>query len=126
CASTLAGYRIAEVGSTYGDIRQRWLVVESSQRQISDLKALEKRVDKATKRVQAQLDQLSRQPFACEADAQQAVAQFEKTLKQHLLMQIEIVEKPHYDTAGRPAKTATPTAIHYPCLSHFGAELRSR
>ena len=27
CASTLAGYRIAEVGSTYGDIRQRWLVV---------------------------------------------------------------------------------------------------
>ncbi|MGB3790770.1 MAG: hypothetical protein WA949_22370, partial [Phormidesmis sp.] len=42
CASTLAGYRIAEVGSTYGDIRQRWLVVESSQRQISDLKALEK------------------------------------------------------------------------------------
>ena len=113
CASTLAGYRIAEVGSTYGDIRQRWLVVESSQRQISDLKALEKRVDKATKRVQAQLDQLSRQPFACEADAQQAVAQFEKTLKQHLLTQIEIVEKPHYDTAGRPAKTATPTAIHY-------------
>ena len=77
------------------------------------MKALEKRVDKATKRVQAQLDQLSRQPFACEADAQQAVAQFEKTLKQHLLMQIEIVEKPHYDTAGRPAKTATPTAIHY-------------
>jgi len=113
CASTLAGYRIAEVGSTYSDIRQRWLVVESSQRQASDLKALEKRLDQATGRIQTQLDKLSRQSFACKADAQEAIAQFEKTLTQHLITPIEIVEKPHYDNAGRPSKTAIPTAIHY-------------
>ncbi len=111
--SALAGYRMAEVCSTYGDIRQRWLVVESSQRQVSDLKALEKRLDKATQHIQTQLDKLSRQPFACEIDAQQSIEQFEKTLKQHRLTQVTIAEKPHYDTAGRPAKTAIPTAIHY-------------
>lgn len=113
-ASALAGYRIAEVGSIYGGIRQRWLVVESGQRQGSGLKALEKRLDKATQRIPTQLDQLSRQLFACQADAQQVIEQFEKTLKQpHVTTQIEIVEKPHYDTAGRSAKTARPSAIYY-------------
>lgn len=120
CASPLVGYRIAEVCSTYGDIRQRWLVVESSQRQVSDLNALEKRLTQATGRVQAQLKQLSRQPFACEVDAQQAIERFETTLNQYCLTQVSIVEKPQYQTPGRPAKTATPTAIHY----HIQATLR--
>lgn len=115
-ASTLDGYHIAEVGSTYGDIRQRWLVVESRQRQGSDLNALEKRLAKATQRVQTQLAHLSRQPFACKADAQQAIEQFERPLKYHCISQVTITEKPHYDTPGRPAKTATPTAhpLSYP------------
>lgn len=112
-ASTRAGYRIAEVCSTYGDIRQRWLVVESSPRQASDLKAFEKRLSKATGRLQAQLEKLSRQPFACEVDAQQAIENFEKPLKQHCITQVSILEKPHYDSPGRPAKTATPTTLHY-------------
>ena len=109
----MSGYRIAEVSSCYGDIRQRWLVVESSQRRGSDLKALEKRLEKATRRTQTQLDKLSRQPFACEADAQQAINKFEKTLKQHRLTQVVIVEKPQYATPGRPAKTAIPTHLNY-------------
>lgn len=111
--SALDGYRLAEVCSQYGGIRQRWIVVESSQRQVSDLKALEKRLKKATERTQTQLDKLNRQPFACEMDAQQAIDNFEKTLKQHRLTQVSIVEKPQYDTPGRPAKTATPSRLHY-------------
>ncbi|MGB7083998.1 MAG: IS1634 family transposase [Phormidesmis sp.] len=79
----------------------------------SDLKALEKRLEKATRRAQTQLDKLSRQPFACEVDAQQALYRFEKTLKQHCLTQVVIVEKPQYDTPGRPAKTAIPTHLNY-------------
>ena len=111
--TSIAGYRIAELCSTYGDIRQRWLVVESSQRQAADLKALAQRLAKATERLQTQLDQLSRQPFACEADAQQAIEQFEKTLKQHRISQVTITEKPHYNTPGRPAQNAVPIAIHH-------------
>lgn len=111
--SVLDGYRIAEVCCTYSGVHQRWIVVESTQRQAADLKQLEKRLAKATQRIQTQLDKLSRQAFACAADAQQAVEQFEKTLKQHLITQITIVERPHYDQPGRPAKNATPDSLSY-------------
>ena len=111
--SQLEGYRLAEVCCLYGGVKQRWLVVESSQRQASDLKQWKKRLAKATQRAQSQLDQLSRQPFACEADAQQALERFEKSLKQHLISEATIVERPHYDQPGRPAKNTTPTSISY-------------
>lgn len=111
--SALAGYRIAEVCCSYGGLRQRWLLVESAQRLAADLKQLEKRLAKATERVQRQLDQLSRQPFACQADARQALDQFRKTLKQHHLSEEIIVEQAHYDQPGRPPKQATPSSISY-------------
>ena len=118
--SQSAGYRLAEVGCTYGGINQRWLVVESTQRQVADLKRWEKRLAKATQQVQTQLDQLSHHSFACEADAQQALAQFEKGLKQHLISESTIVKRPHYDHPGRPAKNATPTSLSY----HIQATLK--
>ena len=111
--SQLEGCRLAEVCCLYGGVKQRWLVVESSQRQAVDLKQWKKRLAKATQRAQSQLDQLSRQPFACEADAQQALERLEKSLKQHLISEATIVERPHYDHPGRPAKNATPTSISY-------------
>ena len=44
--SEIQGYRIAEMGSYYGKIKQRWLIVESEPRKLSDLKQLEKRLSK--------------------------------------------------------------------------------
>ena len=107
------GYRLAEGCCDYGGVNQRGLVVESSQPQASDLKQWEKRLAKVTQRAQSQLDQLSRQPFACEADAQQALERFEKGLKQHLIGETTSVKQSHYDHPGRPAKNATPTSISY-------------
>ena len=43
-ASGVKGYRIAEVGSYYAEVPQRWLIVESEARQNADLKQLDKRV----------------------------------------------------------------------------------
>ena len=40
------GYYVAEVGATYGDVRQRWLVVFSEKAQQREQKTLEKRVKK--------------------------------------------------------------------------------
>ena len=45
-SSRLPGYRITPFFSSYGGIQQRWLLVESHQRQESDLKQLEKRIAK--------------------------------------------------------------------------------
>ena len=119
-ATQMEGYRIAVVCCAYGDVNQRWLVVESRQRQAADLKQWEKRSVRASQRAQTQLDELSRQPFACEADAQQALERFEKGLKQHLIRASTIVKRPHYDQPGRPAKDAVPTSISY----HIQATLR--
>ena len=71
-------------------------------------------------RKQAELDHLSRQPFACEADAQKALERFEKTLKYHLISDAAIVERPHYDHPGRPAQATPPTSLSY----HIQATLR--
>jgi transposase len=47
--SEKAGYSYAEKKITYGDIEQRWLVVQSQDRKKSDLKKLSKRIEKAVK-----------------------------------------------------------------------------
>ena len=48
------------------------------------------------------LKSLESKEFACEADALSAAADFEKTLNYHLLSELEIVTKPHYQRRGRP------------------------
>lgn len=45
--STIPGYRWAAHTSNYGGVRQRWLVVESETRRVSDLRQLEKNIAKA-------------------------------------------------------------------------------
>ena len=112
-ASSLSNYRIAEVGSTYAGVRQRWLVVESESRQQADLKQLDKRIAKAyTEKVNA-LKTLTAHRFACQADALDALDAFEKKLKYHALIDLEVVTKPHYDKPGRPRKGDIPKRYTY-------------
>ena len=112
-ASCLSNYRIAEVCSTYAGVRQRWLVVESESRQQADLKQLDKRIAKAyTEKVNA-LKTLTAHPFACQADALDALDGFEKKLKYHTLIDLEVITKPHYDKPGRPRKGDMPKRYTY-------------
>jgi transposase len=48
------------------------------------------------------LKRLSNHEFACESDALTAAAIFEKTLPYHLLTELNIIAKPHYQRQGRP------------------------
>lgn len=90
--STIAGYRWSQHQSHYGGIEQRWLVVESKERQESDLKRLEKNLDKAQTEATRQLLQLSRQSFACVADALKAASKLSKQLKYHQLVALDTQE----------------------------------
>jgi transposase len=114
--SEIKGYRIAEVGNYYGKIKQRWLIVESEARRLSDLKQLEKRVSQHLASAQSQLKQLSQQRFACEADALKAANRFETQLTFHQLDGLQIFPELSYAQAadqtipnqlGKP--TSTPT-----------------
>jgi len=107
----IKGHRFVEVCSTYGGIRQRWLVIESEARKASGLKQLQKRIDKTLNEKTTALDTLKKKTFACQADALAAAQAFGKTLKYHSLCDIEIQQTPHYDKAGRPTKETAVT--HY-------------
>ncbi|PSB08436.1 IS1634 family transposase [Pleurocapsa sp. CCALA 161] len=106
-------YAIAEVGSTYAGVGQRWLIVQSKSRQQADLKQLDKRIAKAKTKQARALQDLSGHPFACETDALDAAKFLAKKLKYHRLTDIEVQLKPHYDKPGRPRKGESPQRYTY-------------
>ena len=67
--SEKSGYSYAQRKITYGDIEQRWLVVQSQDRKKSDLKKLSKKIKTALINTQAKLKKLAQEKFACAADA---------------------------------------------------------
>ncbi len=111
--SQLKGYRYACVDSTYGGIKQRWLVVESEARKEADLKQLEEKIQAQHQLAQKQLQQLSQEDFACDPDALAAALKWSKKLRYHRLEQIEVVTHPYYKKAGRPKKGQAPDGYHY-------------
>lgn len=90
--SEIPGYRWSEHKSNYGGIEQRWLVVESDIRRQSDLRGLEKKIQKAEKKAQQQLRQLGQQKFACQTDAMAAADRLSRQLKYHKLTAIRLME----------------------------------
>jgi len=112
-SSTVQGYHIAERRSGYGGIQQRWLIVQSEQRQQADIQQLNKRIDKEYLQQGAKLRQLSTQVFACEPDARAAAVKFEQSLKYYRLCDLQFIAQAHYDRAGRPRLDAAPSRITY-------------
>lgn len=111
--SKLKGYSTLEILSEYGDISQRWILVESQARLKSDLKKLAKRVSQIQKNCQQSLNTLSGQDFACVADAIAAAEKLSVKMKWHQLADIQTVEKLHYQKAGKPKPDAIPTHVTY-------------
>ncbi|MBC6473545.1 MAG: IS1634 family transposase, partial [Hormoscilla sp. GM102CHS1] len=72
----------------YGGIEQRWLVVESQKRRESDLKSLEKKIQKELGTIEKKLKDLSPHNFACKPDAIKAANQLFKKSKYHQLASI--------------------------------------
>jgi transposase len=65
-------------------------VVESEARRASDLRKLEKNLDKSRREAQQKLRELAAQEFACQPDALAAATRLSKQLKYHNLTQIKI------------------------------------
>ena len=111
--TNLKGYRLSSTEREYGGIKQRFVVVESEQKQVADLKRLNKKIEKAAVKAQKELQQLRCQEFACEEDAQKALHRWEKRLDWHHLQDISIVEKCHYSHRGKPRLDEQPTRRSY-------------
>ena len=100
------GYRVAEVGSSYAGVQQRWVVVESDERCKSDLNALDKKLGDLDTKTQKELAKLCKVEFACEADALEAAERFAAGLKYHLLGAVRAKEQVHHGKVGRPARAS--------------------
>jgi transposase len=103
-----AGYRVAELCSTYADIRQRWVVVASDERRKSDLAALDKKLTELDSTLSRELAKLCKTEFACCADALEAAERFAAGLKWHVLGAVQAVEQKRHSKAGRPARGSKP------------------
>ncbi|KZL49207.1 MULTISPECIES: hypothetical protein [Cyanophyceae] len=64
--SELSGYSFKENQITYGEIEQRWLVVQSQVRKESDLRKLSQKIIKAEEKAVRELKKLSQDKFACD------------------------------------------------------------
>jgi len=91
--SSKKGYKIAERACEYGNIPQRWLVIESELRKQASIKQIDKQVNKQESSAQTLLRKLSRQEFACQADAEIAIKKLSDTWKYHQITKIEYREK---------------------------------
>jgi transposase len=106
-------YRYQVVPSTYGGVEQRWRLIHSEPRQSQAQRTVDKQL-----RLQSEQDvkawkQLCGMPFACEADARQALAVFEQGLQATSLHSSTIHATPRYGTRGRPRHSAPPAQMVY-------------
>jgi transposase len=102
------GYWGTEVGSLYGGVKQRWVVVFSQAAWEREQKSLAKRLREAGEQARKQWQDLSRQEWPSPEEAQQAVVQAEKKWRYHRAEYV-LQEVPHYEKRGRP-KAAQPPA----------------
>lgn len=106
------GYRCTEVCSTYGKVRQRWLLIYSEQAYLREKKTLERQVKKEFELKTKELKQLSSKSFDCECDARASLGTLQKTLKYHRLGELVVKQKRVKSGRGRPKKN-DPMTIKY-------------
>ncbi|NJO51987.1 MAG: IS1634 family transposase [Leptolyngbyaceae cyanobacterium RM2_2_4] len=120
--TTIKGYRIAEVESNYGGIKQRWILVESSARMKSDQKKLEEKIKEMEQNYEKQMKNLEKQDFACEEDGKRAVAKLSAQMKWYEVTEVEVQEKQHYGKAGKPKKEDVPIRTSYTVKARIKAK----
>lgn len=108
-----AGYQTTCHESHYGDIQQRWLLVYSEQAYQREIKTFEKQLAQKEKQLHNVLDQLSKQEFSCEQDAQTAFDTLADKQSPFFTLTsvIERIEK--YPNKGRPAAGAKKAVVGY-------------
>jgi transposase len=96
------GYFTREVSSTYGEVKQRWLLVHSEQAYVREEKNLRKQVVKEYERAKIDLGKRSHQDFDCEDDAREQLKRWAKGLKYHRIGTVKVITRQIKLGRGRP------------------------
>lgn len=106
-------YSYLSVGSYYGEIKQRWVVIYSKALAQKKEKSLDKQANKELEKAGKILRKLEKKRFGCRADAKQALQQWSKILKFVKLKEsFKIIEHKKYLKRGKPTEK-TPYKIEY-------------
>ena len=96
------GYAGAWFESNYGGVPQRWLLVRSQQAKKRESHILDASISKTTERAIKSFKKLCRQEFACEIDAQKALAQWQTSEPFTLIHEAQIIRHEKRSKRGRP------------------------
>jgi len=114
------------LGSNYGGVKQRWLVVYTRAAHKRAEQTVNKRHLKQSQAESQAFHALTTQSFACVADAEAALTQFQKTLKVVALHDPRIIAVPGFTGKGRPAKNRTPDTMKYRIAASVASVLETR
>jgi transposase len=125
-APLMEGYRYRELTATYGGIEQRWVLIYSEPRRAPAQRTVDKQLRQQSEQEVKALKTLCATAFACEADARQALAAFEQTLKATSVSSYTVRAQPHYGKRGRPGRQAQPDQLVYRIEAALVASLPRR
>jgi transposase len=114
------------LGSSYGGVKQRWLVAYTQAAHGRAEQTVNRQHLKQSKAEYKAFNALAKRAFACVADAEAALAHLQKTLKVVALHDPCIVEVVAFKTKGRPRKGQTPDTISYRIDAGVASVLETR
>jgi transposase len=114
------------LGTVYGGVRQRWLVVYSPQARERALKTVDKQCLKQSEAELKAFDKLCKEDFACEADARKALEAFENTLNMIVVSEARINPLPRFKGKGRPARGRQPDYYRYRIEGALASRVQER
>lgn len=107
------GDRDRVVPSTYGGVEQRWVLIDSAQRHSHAPHTVNKQLLTQGDKEVNTFKKRCRTTFACEADAQQALATFAQSLRATFLHQTVLRPRARDANRGRPSQGAFPAQVIY-------------
>lgn len=109
----MEGSRYQAFRSTSGGVQHRWVLLSSARRQPPVQRTVNKQLLKQGDKAGHALQKLCRAAFACEADAQQALATFAHGLQATFVHESTVRAIPRSGQRGRPRQDAQPEQVIY-------------
>ncbi len=116
------GYRDQELASTYGGVEPRWVLIHAEHRQSQAQRTVATQLRTQSDKEVNTFKKLCGTAFACEADAQQALATFAQGLQATFLATSSVCPTSRDGKRGRPGPGSQPASVVY----HINGALASR
>jgi transposase len=120
------GYRYQAHTVTYGSVPPRWGLIYSAHRHPQPPRTVDKHWLKQSVAEGKAFQKLCHTAFACEADAQQALATFTRGLSITTLHAGHIRPTPRYHRRGRPGQGAQPDQVVYQIEGGLASSIAAR